>query len=97
MQESLCDLLDGAGKESLEISICREASDRSPKAFWAFRRLGYLLVCPVIYLSWYIRHLHIVILLYVLSLAFFTARFIAQKNASYVLFCSHVKDKESIE
>ncbi|CAA7408040.1 unnamed protein product [Spirodela intermedia] len=42
--ECLCDLLDGAGKESLEISVCREASERSPKAFWAFRRLGYLLV-----------------------------------------------------
>lgn len=42
--EGLCDLLDGSGKETLEISVCREASEKSPRAFWAFRRLGYLLV-----------------------------------------------------
>ncbi|KAK1306290.1 hypothetical protein QJS10_CPA10g00001 [Acorus calamus] len=42
--EGLCALLDGQGKESLEIVVCREASERSPRAFWAFRRLGYLLV-----------------------------------------------------
>lgn len=40
--ESLCDLLDAAGKESLEVAVCREASEKSPRAFWAFRRLGYL-------------------------------------------------------
>lgn len=42
--EGLCDLLDGSGKESLEIALCREASEKSPRAFWAFRRLGYLLL-----------------------------------------------------
>ncbi|MQM18254.1 hypothetical protein Taro_051242 [Colocasia esculenta] len=42
--ESLCNLLDGGGKESLEISVCKEVSERSPKAFWALRRIGYLLV-----------------------------------------------------
>ncbi|CAK9178263.1 unnamed protein product [Ilex paraguariensis] len=42
--EAICDLLDGGGKESLEISVCREASEKSPRAFWAFRRLGYLQV-----------------------------------------------------
>jgi len=41
-QGALCDLLDQQGKESLEASLCREASAKSPKAFWAFRRLGYL-------------------------------------------------------
>ncbi|RZS18478.1 hypothetical protein BHM03_00050746 [Ensete ventricosum] len=40
--EALCDLLDGEGKESLEIAVCREASEKSPRAFWAFQRLGYL-------------------------------------------------------
>ncbi|KAF5462290.1 hypothetical protein F2P56_018311 [Juglans regia] len=40
--ESLCDLLDNEGKESLEVSVCRDASEKSPKAFWAFRRLGYV-------------------------------------------------------
>ncbi|KAJ0987147.1 hypothetical protein J5N97_005503 [Dioscorea zingiberensis] len=42
--EALCDLLDGGGKESLEIAACREASEKSRRAFWAFRRLGYLQV-----------------------------------------------------
>ncbi|XP_073008448.1 tetratricopeptide repeat protein SKI3 isoform X1 [Typha latifolia] len=42
--EGLCDLLDGEGKESLEIAVCKEASSKSPRAFWAFRRLGYLQV-----------------------------------------------------
>ncbi|XP_042507077.1 tetratricopeptide repeat protein SKI3 [Macadamia integrifolia] len=42
--EDLCDLLDDEGKESLEIVVCREASEKSPRAFWAFRRLGYLQV-----------------------------------------------------
>ncbi|XP_017258604.1 tetratricopeptide repeat protein SKI3 isoform X2 [Daucus carota subsp. sativus] len=42
--ESICDLLDKEGKESLEIAVCREASEKSPRAFWAFRRLGYLQV-----------------------------------------------------
>lgn len=41
-QDGLCDLLDQGGKESLEIGVCREASEKSPRAFWAFRRLGYL-------------------------------------------------------
>ncbi|KAL6996045.1 hypothetical protein U1Q18_006180 [Sarracenia purpurea var. burkii] len=40
--EALCDLLDGGGKESLEVAVCQEASGKSPRAFWAFRRLGYL-------------------------------------------------------
>ncbi|XP_070056418.1 tetratricopeptide repeat protein SKI3 isoform X1 [Nicotiana tomentosiformis] len=42
--EAICDILDGSGKESLEIAICREASEKSPRAFWALCRLGYLLV-----------------------------------------------------
>ncbi|TVU31784.1 hypothetical protein EJB05_23485 [Eragrostis curvula] len=40
--EALCDLLDVEGKEILEVAVCKEASDKSPRAFWAFRRLGYL-------------------------------------------------------
>ncbi|OUZ99531.1 Tetratricopeptide repeat-containing domain [Macleaya cordata] len=40
--EALCDLFDDGGKESLEVAICREASEKSPRAFWAFRRLGYM-------------------------------------------------------
>ena len=43
-QEALCDLLDQGGKETLQIAACREASEKSPRAFWAFRRLGYLQV-----------------------------------------------------
>ncbi|KAM7521358.1 hypothetical protein LguiB_020320 [Lonicera macranthoides] len=42
--ESICDLLDKEGKETLEVAVCREASQKSPRAFWAFRRLGYLQV-----------------------------------------------------
>ncbi|PKI54726.1 hypothetical protein CRG98_024926 [Punica granatum] len=42
--EAACNLLDREGKESLEVAVCREASDKSPRAFWAFRRLGYLQV-----------------------------------------------------
>ncbi|GAB2216176.1 hypothetical protein Droror1_Dr00023945 [Drosera rotundifolia] len=42
--ETLCDLLDEDGKESLEIVVCEEASTKSSRAFWALRRLGYLLV-----------------------------------------------------
>lgn len=42
--ESMCDLLDREGKESLEVAVCREASGKSPRAFWAFRRLGFLQV-----------------------------------------------------
>ncbi|XP_010932168.1 tetratricopeptide repeat protein SKI3 isoform X1 [Elaeis guineensis] len=42
--EGLCDLLDAEGKESLEIAFCKEASGKSPRAFWAYRRLGYLQV-----------------------------------------------------
>ena len=51
-QEALCDLLDKDGKESLEVAVCREASEKSPRAFWAFRRLGYLQV--LIYLPIYL-------------------------------------------
>ncbi|KAG6514409.1 hypothetical protein ZIOFF_024764 [Zingiber officinale] len=40
--DALCDLLDGEGKESLEMAVCKESSEKSPRAFWAFRRLGYL-------------------------------------------------------
>ncbi|XP_050376108.1 tetratricopeptide repeat protein SKI3 [Argentina anserina] len=40
--EALCDLLDRQGKETLEVAVCREASESSPRAFWAFQRLGYL-------------------------------------------------------
>ncbi|XP_021717803.1 tetratricopeptide repeat protein SKI3-like isoform X1 [Chenopodium quinoa] len=42
--EALCDLLDKSGKESLEIAVCREAFGKSPRAFWAFARLGLLMV-----------------------------------------------------
>ncbi|EMS49662.1 hypothetical protein TRIUR3_05708 [Triticum urartu] len=42
VQEALCDLLDAEGKESLELAVCKEAAGKSPRAFWAFRRLGYL-------------------------------------------------------
>ncbi|RDY08827.1 Tetratricopeptide repeat protein SKI3, partial [Mucuna pruriens] len=42
--EALCNLLDQGGKESLEVVLCREASEMSPRAFWAFRRLGFLQV-----------------------------------------------------
>ncbi|KAG4404030.1 hypothetical protein GLYMA_01G245200v4 [Glycine max] len=42
--EALCNLLDQGGKESLEVVVCREASEMSPRAFWAFRRLGFLQV-----------------------------------------------------
>lgn len=44
LQESMCDLLDKEGKESLEVAVCREAAGKSPRAFWAFRRLGFLQV-----------------------------------------------------
>ncbi|KAL6176261.1 hypothetical protein ACLB2K_052896 [Fragaria x ananassa] len=40
--EALCDLLDQQGKETLEVAVCSEASRNSPRAFWAFQRLGYL-------------------------------------------------------
>ncbi|KAK9103609.1 hypothetical protein Sjap_020863 [Stephania japonica] len=42
--EALCDLFEDQGKMSLELALCRECSNKSPKAFWAFRRLGFLLV-----------------------------------------------------
>lgn len=42
--EAICDILDATGKETLEIAVCREASHKSPRAFWALCRLGYLLV-----------------------------------------------------
>jgi hypothetical protein len=54
VQEALCDLLDVEGKESLELAVCNEASGKSPRAFWAFRRLGYLQVnCMSSYLNDY--------------------------------------------
>ncbi|KAK7308220.1 hypothetical protein VNO77_41821 [Canavalia gladiata] len=42
--DALCNLLDKEGKESLEVVVCREAAEMSPRAFWAFRRLGFLQV-----------------------------------------------------
>ncbi|KAL9238058.1 hypothetical protein vseg_012534 [Gypsophila vaccaria] len=42
--EALCNLLDKEGKDSLEVAVCKEASSKSPRAFWAFSRLGCLLV-----------------------------------------------------
>ncbi|EPS62470.1 hypothetical protein M569_12320, partial [Genlisea aurea] len=39
--ETVCDLLDEGGKESLALAICNESSEKSAKAFWAFRRLGF--------------------------------------------------------
>ncbi|KAJ3694701.1 hypothetical protein LUZ60_000078 [Juncus effusus] len=42
--EGLCDLLDEEGKESLEIAVCKEACEKSRKAYWAFRRLGFFQV-----------------------------------------------------
>ncbi|VFQ92416.1 unnamed protein product [Cuscuta campestris] len=42
--EAMCEVLEETGKENLEIAVCREASEKSPRAFWAFSRLGYLLV-----------------------------------------------------
>ncbi|CAI9115330.1 OLC1v1016211C1 [Oldenlandia corymbosa var. corymbosa] len=39
-----CDLLDQEGKITLQFSVCSEAAEKSPRAFWASRRLGYLLV-----------------------------------------------------
>ncbi|KAL2349572.1 hypothetical protein Fmac_003572 [Flemingia macrophylla] len=42
--EALCNLLDQGGKESLVAVVCREASEMSPRAFWAFQRLGFLQV-----------------------------------------------------
>lgn len=40
--EAICDLLDEGGKENLMLAVCRDASEKSARAFWAFRRLGYL-------------------------------------------------------
>lgn len=42
--DGLCNLLDAVGKDSLQIAVCKEASNASPRAFWAFRRLGFLQV-----------------------------------------------------
>ncbi|KAK9740332.1 hypothetical protein RND81_03G027300 [Saponaria officinalis] len=42
--EALCNLLDKERKESLEVAVCKEASSKSPRAFWACSRLGCLLV-----------------------------------------------------
>uniref|UniRef100_A0A2P2JKZ1 Uncharacterized protein MANES_18G000300 n=1 Tax=Rhizophora mucronata TaxID=61149 RepID=A0A2P2JKZ1_RHIMU len=43
--ESLCRLLHRLGMEALELASCNEASVKSPRAFWAFRRLGFLHLC----------------------------------------------------
>ncbi|KAJ8772613.1 hypothetical protein K2173_027790 [Erythroxylum novogranatense] len=40
--DALCQLFRRSGKENLELSSCNEASQKSPRAFWAFRRLGFL-------------------------------------------------------
>ncbi|XP_073289735.1 tetratricopeptide repeat protein SKI3 isoform X1 [Primulina huaijiensis] len=40
--EAICDMLDKEGKESLVFAVCCEASEKSARAFWAFRQLGYL-------------------------------------------------------
>ncbi|KAH6780547.1 Tetratricopeptide repeat superfamily protein [Perilla frutescens var. hirtella] len=40
--EAICGLLDEGGKDNLMLAVCREASEKSARAFWAFRRLGYL-------------------------------------------------------
>jgi superkiller protein 3 len=37
-------LLDDEGDVFLELTTCRESSQKSPRSFWAFRRLGYLQV-----------------------------------------------------
>lgn len=37
-------MLDKEGKESLVFAVCCEASEKSARAFWAFRQLGYLQV-----------------------------------------------------
>uniref|UniRef100_A0A7N0T3Q5 Tetratricopeptide repeat protein SKI3 n=1 Tax=Kalanchoe fedtschenkoi TaxID=63787 RepID=A0A7N0T3Q5_KALFE len=42
--EALCNLLDKGGKFGLEIAVCVEASNSSPRAFWATRILGYFQV-----------------------------------------------------
>eukprot|EP01018_Ginkgo_biloba_P009368 Gb_35868 [translate_table: standard] len=42
--EALCDILDGEGRETLEAVMCHEASQTSPRAFWAWRRMGYIQV-----------------------------------------------------
>ncbi|KAL3701968.1 hypothetical protein R1sor_019990 [Riccia sorocarpa] len=42
--EVLCDLLDQGGQEILEEDICKSASQKSRRAFWAWRRLGLLQV-----------------------------------------------------
>lgn len=42
--EALCDILDSGGQETLEAAICRDASQRSRRAFWAWRRMGYIQV-----------------------------------------------------
>ncbi|CAK7324746.1 unnamed protein product [Dovyalis caffra] len=40
--DAIYEILDHSGKETLQLSLCSEASQKSPRAFWAFRRLGYL-------------------------------------------------------
>ena len=41
-QEALCRLLERSGQVGLETSVCKEATQSSPNAFWAWRRLGLL-------------------------------------------------------
>jgi superkiller protein 3 len=40
--EALCNLLEQGGQLVLEAAICREACQHSPRAFWAWRRLGFM-------------------------------------------------------
>ncbi|KAF3774897.1 Tetratricopeptide repeat protein [Nymphaea thermarum] len=42
--EALCNLLDRGGNQSLQLTICHEVVEKSSRAFWAWRRLGYLQV-----------------------------------------------------
>ncbi|KAG0566179.1 hypothetical protein KC19_7G044100 [Ceratodon purpureus] len=42
--EALCNLLEQGGQIVLEGAICREASQHSPRAYWAWRRLGFIQV-----------------------------------------------------
>lgn len=42
--EALCDILDSGGQETLEAVICHDASQRSRRAFWAWRRMGFIQV-----------------------------------------------------
>ncbi|KAJ7518221.1 hypothetical protein O6H91_21G059300 [Diphasiastrum complanatum] len=43
--EALCDALHSGAQDVLLTAICREASQKSAHAFWAWRHLGFLQVC----------------------------------------------------